>query len=234
MFYLVYKTTNNINGKIYIGVHKTKNINDNYFGSGVALKRAIKKYGKKNFTKEILHVFDNEEDMFNMESLLVNDEFVKETNSYNMVPGGKTTINYVNDLGLNLYGDNGNPQNLIHGTKRIELLKERGVWDEVRQKISEGVKRHNKEYGHRRIGRKHSEYTKEKIRKQKIGKNTGAENHQYGTKWIHNTDLEQSKRILKEDIIPNGWKLGRVVDFNMKKLPHNIKNIIAQQLITRK
>lgn len=51
----IYKTTNLINNKIYIGL-KTKSVNEseNYLGSGVVLKHAIKKYGKANFKKEIL------------------------------------------------------------------------------------------------------------------------------------------------------------------------------------
>lgn len=88
MNYIIYKLTNQINGKIYIGKHVTENINDGYFGSGYYLSRSVKKYGKENFKKEILFVFDNEEDMNAKEKELVNLEFVLRTDTYNLVLGG--------------------------------------------------------------------------------------------------------------------------------------------------
>jgi hypothetical protein len=96
-YYIVYKITNLINNKIYIGVHKTSNINDNYMGSGLLIRRAIKKYGIENFKKDILHTFDNEKDMYKAESKLVNEDFLKN-NVYNLTFGGLGSWNHVNKI----------------------------------------------------------------------------------------------------------------------------------------
>ena len=54
----IYKTTNIINDKIYIGqTKKTKEFSINYIGSGKLLKEAILEFGKNNFIKEILEDF---------------------------------------------------------------------------------------------------------------------------------------------------------------------------------
>lgn len=88
MKYTIYKITNNLNGMFYIGKHQTLNPNDSYFGSGTRIQRAIKKYGKQNFSKEILFIFDNEDDMNHKEIELVNEELIKDPKSYNIHLGG--------------------------------------------------------------------------------------------------------------------------------------------------
>ena len=77
-----------MNSKYYIGKHCTESLDDSYIGSGKILKLAVQKYGKTNFKREILHMFDNEEDMNDMEQLLVNDELVNDPMCYNIVGGG--------------------------------------------------------------------------------------------------------------------------------------------------
>lgn len=89
MHYIIYKTTNLINNKIYVGKHMTKNLNDAYMGSGLLIKKAIKKYGLKNFLKEILYSFSNEEEMNLKENQIVNNEFIKLSNTYNIALGGQ-------------------------------------------------------------------------------------------------------------------------------------------------
>jgi len=97
VFYTIYKITNTTNGKIYIGKHQTKDLNDGYMGSGKRLKRAISKYGIENFTKEILFTFDNETDMNAKEAELVTNEFCLREDTYNLCPGGKGGWGYLNN-----------------------------------------------------------------------------------------------------------------------------------------
>lgn len=104
MNYIVYKTTNLINSKIYIGVHYTNpDIFDGYIGCGVSKKdrkkkvkkgfpEAVRKYGYENFKRETLFVYpDTEEgklEAYAKEAELVNVEFIKKHDNYNLTVGG--------------------------------------------------------------------------------------------------------------------------------------------------
>ena len=94
--YLVYEITNKINGKTYIGCHRTKNVNDNYMGSGKIIKRSIAKNGIENFDKEILFDFNNSKGMFDKEVELIATLKPK----YNIHEGGMGGWEYINKLKL--------------------------------------------------------------------------------------------------------------------------------------
>lgn len=97
MFYTVYKTTNEINGKIYVGCHITKDPFDDYLGSGNILWKAIAKYGKENFTKDIIAICDSEEEMFQTEKMLVSEVFLKFFSTYNLKVGGQGGFDFINN-----------------------------------------------------------------------------------------------------------------------------------------
>lgn len=88
MFYYMYEIRNNLNGKIYVGVHKTNNMNDGYMGSGKIIKNAIKKHGIDNFTKVIIETFENSELMYAKEKQIVSEKFVDRNDTYNLAVGG--------------------------------------------------------------------------------------------------------------------------------------------------
>ena len=89
MYYTIYKITNTLNNRYYIGRHATKNIDDGYMGSGLGIINAIKKYGVENFTKEIIATAETTEALWDLEKEIVNEDVVKDPQSYNMAYGGK-------------------------------------------------------------------------------------------------------------------------------------------------
>jgi len=104
MNYIVYKTTNIINGKVYIGVHYTNpDIFDGYIGCGVTKKdkkkkvkkglpAAVRKYGYENFKRETLFIFPDTEEgrnaAYDKEAEIVDEKWVKSNKNYNIAIGG--------------------------------------------------------------------------------------------------------------------------------------------------
>lgn len=133
--YTIYKITNKINGKFYIGKHITDNLNDEYMGSGKLIRKAIEKYGKDNFTKEIIQICNTEHDMNVLESVLID---LDNKQSYNLQPGGKGGWNYINEMGLS------NTEEL----KKQKSIKMNEYWTEERRiEKSENMIAYNKDHG---------------------------------------------------------------------------------------
>lgn len=87
-YYIIYKTTNIVNDKIYIGIHYTSKLNDSYIGSGKLLKQEIKIIGREKFKKEILFIFYDKQTALLKEEELVTKEFCKREDTYNQIKGG--------------------------------------------------------------------------------------------------------------------------------------------------
>jgi group I intron endonuclease len=87
--HIVYITTNMKNCKMYIGVHRCVDLDDEYLGSGVNIKKAIVKYGKENFIRHVLFVYDNAEDAYKKEADIVGDFVVEGDEYYNLAHGGR-------------------------------------------------------------------------------------------------------------------------------------------------
>lgn len=211
VYYHIYQITNNVNGKIYIGKHKTKNLNDNYFGSGKLLKRAIEKHGKENFTKEILFTFDSEEELNTKEKELVTEEFCLREDTYNLCVGGQGGFSYVNREGLNQWPNKrGNATAILNGFK--------SKWDSdesfrslIRRNALKNLEQNRKNGLNGFRGKKHTEETKQRMSQTKSNQNTGPNNSQYGTCWITNGLV--NRKISKCDPIPEGFIRGRTMTF---------------------
>ncbi len=155
--YIVYKTTNLVNNKYYIGVHHVKGRNS-YLGSGKLLKQAINKYGKDKFKRETLFEYNDPDDAYNKEKELVTEDVVNDKMSYNLTLGGGKPPGY-SGKDHYLYGKRGK-EHPCYGTKRSL---------ETRLKMSRALK-----------GKKKSP---EHVRKMSIarkGKHKGEEHWNYG------------------------------------------------------
>jgi len=230
MIYLIYKITNRIDGKIYIGAHKTSKLDDGYMGSGKYLKSAQNKYGIENFEKEILEVFDNPETMFEMESILVNQEFVERSDTYNIKPGGEGGFDYINKNGLNnsnnnnIKANNGYKQKFTNVTGNEEwYLERKKLGSEAFRKMHQRRKtdsdfdlKFRDACSKSFKGKKHTEETKRKIGRTNSIHQTGEGNNQFGTMWIYSLTEKVSKKIKKEDFPQweaEGWGQGRKMKF---------------------
>lgn len=198
MFYLVYKITNLINGKFYIGAHKTKNKDDGYMGSGVLITRAIEKYGIENFKKEILFECSSIDEMYKKEYECV---ILDERLSYNMIPGGWGGFT----LETSIKGFKAAVR------KRSQLLKENPEFAKwVSERISEGLKRRSAEGKQNTFaGKTHTSETKRKIGIANSITQRGKNNSQFGTMWIYNPITLENRKIRKTESIPTGWFKGR-------------------------
>lgn len=97
MAYYVYKITNTKNGKWYIGKRKHETpYRDNYMGSGKLIKHAITKHGKECFVKEILAIFETNDEAALFEASLVTKEAIRNNMSYNMHEGGHGGFGHLN------------------------------------------------------------------------------------------------------------------------------------------
>lgn len=103
--YYLYEIKNLVNNKIYIGVHETYNLNDHYFGSGKILAQAISKYGKHNFTKRILCFTRDRDQAYEIEALIIDEKFVKDSNTYNIKKGGLGGLGWEHTRGKTVVKD---------------------------------------------------------------------------------------------------------------------------------
>ena len=216
--YLVYKTTNLVNGKIYIGKHETDNLDDGYLGSGILIQRAIKKYGEENFKREILFECSTREEMDAKEAELVNEEFLKRKDVYNIKLGGQGGWDYVVENRLNT-----NPKSNSIGAQAYvnRLRTDKNFRNEVIARWLSIVKKARMEHPEKFRtngfqGKHHTEETKTKMR-EKAKLRIGDKNGSFGTVWIYNESLERNKKVKKDKVdffLNLGWKVGRRMGFH--------------------
>ena len=208
-YYTVYRTQNIVNGHYYFGAHKTKNPYDKYLGSGLLLNRAIRKYGRNSFLKNVCFIFNTAEEAFEKEQELI-ATYREDPACYNIHEGGQGGFDYINQkVPLEVRQQR---QSIIG--KQNKGKKYRPMSEEARSNISEAQQRRFQRDGYRtgwhhteesrRLqstkakGRVMSEQTRDLLRTKVIGR-----------KWYNNGQI--SKRFSPNALVPNGFILGRLM-----------------------
>lgn len=220
MVYTVYKTTNKITGRYYFGMHKTADPNDDYLGSGLVVKRAIKKYKVENFIKEVLFIFDELQSALEQETRLI-EEHISDPLCYNIHEGGFGGFDRINVRGLNNKNDN----HKAATEARLQKMKDD---PEFHARMVEASKkgaakaRKNPKFGAVDLdalrlksvaawtGQKHSEVSKKKMSES----HQGTKNHFFGRRWMHYSGIG-NKPVKADEIdihIIMGWIFGRVAE----------------------
>lgn len=121
----VYRITNLINNKKYIGKHSSETIENSYYGSGIAVKQAIKKHGKCNFKKEIICICENEKELNEKEIFYIEIENTYNF-GYNMTKGGEGMLGYKPSKETIKKASDGRKEHYKNNPEAILKIKERG------------------------------------------------------------------------------------------------------------
>ena len=157
MIGFIYKTTCLVNGKIYIGKHEGSE-SDNYLGSGTVFEFALKKYGRKNFKREILRRCETLHELRIWEHVFIKKYRAQDPSiGYNKADGDVNTSEY-------------NPAKLPEVREKMLIKNRQTTRDpEYRKRHSEIMKEYYKTHPATFTGKHHSEKTKEKIRQKRLG-----------------------------------------------------------------
>lgn len=209
-YHLLYKTTNLINGRFYIGIHSTRILEDGYLGSGKRISNEIKKYGKENFKREILEYCIDRITLASKEKEIVTEDLRRQELCLNLANGGEAWDGVNSNKNENYYQirkENGrtssrkNWNNLeyIENFKRIS--SERSKLQHLEKKL----------FVPTFAGNNHSKEAKNEIGRKNAITQLGKQNSQFGKCWVYH-ELIGSKTIKKEllpEYLEQGWIKGR-------------------------
>ena len=226
----VYKTTNNLNGDYYYGVHSTNNLDDGYLGSGRRITRSINKYGESNFTREIVQYFSNVKNAYSLERAIVTSELLLDNHCLNIAIGGNGGNTYagftdeeLKDVGIKISkankGKKLGPFTEEHKQK-LRVPKSEEHKQKMRDNHADFTGKNNPMYGknaedymtleavqqkRQRQSTSIKEYYKNPENRKKCGKGS------LGKKCINNGNI--NKLVYSSELelfLNNGWQLGRL------------------------
>ena len=189
-YHYIYKTTNLVNNKFYIGMHSTSNLEDGYIGSGKKLWYSIRKYGRENFKMEILEFLPDRSSLKEREKELVNESLLQDPLCMNLAQGGQGGFinqdsqrkrSIAGNIGLlKKYNEDDDFRNKMIDTRNTNLHSRESINKACNTKLAKTGSKNGWE------GKKHSIETIEKFREIRKLSSKGEKNSQFGTCWITN------------------------------------------------
>jgi len=203
-FHYIYKITRD-DGKYYIGMHSTDDLDDDYFGSGKLITRSIKKHGIEKHSKEILEFLDSRGELKIRERVIVNEETIADPMCMNLQLGGFGGL--INEKHAEAFHKGGHKamvkslsaeQRSARSVKANATRKENGNfqpwWPQAAAEAARFSEKRKATFAER-------------------GHMQGEKNSQFGTCWV--TDGVKPVKIKKEQLdeyLAKGFKRGRMLD----------------------
>jgi hypothetical protein len=199
----LYKTICDITKRWYIGMHSTSKLDDGYMGSGKRLRYSIRKHGVDNHTKEILEYYDTRELLVEAEVKAITSDMIKDNDCMNLTEGGSGGhgARFLTKEQLIKGGINTQRK---YKTEYVEWRKKGGI-NNITKNGYKALLDNRGDW----TGKKHSEETLKKMSESSKGNGKGETNSQFGKCWI--TNEVESKKIMRGDTIPDGFRLGRTM-----------------------
>jgi hypothetical protein len=186
-------------------------------GSGKHIKRSIEKYGKENFHREILCFTETYSEAFEIEELIVDQDFLDSPTTYNMKLGGRGGFDHIeltpeesqkrasvggsraSAMGLGIHDPKYTEDRILWSKRSIESqrITGTGMFDPINRALG--------------CNAALTETAREKRKEtfSEILHQQGERNSQFGTMWIYNLENFESMKINKTDTIPDGFAKGR-------------------------
>jgi len=231
--YIIYETLCLVNFKIYVGQHDTS-ADDGYLGSGKWFKRALKKYGKENFVREIIEFCTssdvNEKEIYWIDKLSATNPNI----GYNFDKGGSggNKVNWTEEkrkeMSEKLSGENNPMFRKTHSKESITKMSECKIKDknpmfgvlmseDRKKEMSEKRKGKNNPF----YGKKHTEESKHKISEGNIGKKISEKSLEK----LKIYNAKKSKKVkINNEIFNSIMEASRILKINRKTIIYRIKS----------
>lgn len=242
-----YKISNLVNGKYYYGIHSTNNLDDGYLGSGRTVIKAVNKYGRENFTKEIIADYPTRKEASDHERRVVTLYITTLDECYNIRCGGdnenihsQDTKNKLSIIGSSKTGSLNSFYGKTHSTETIEHMRNIKLHTtaslETRHKLSESLKKANhpckiKGIGNPLYGHKHTSEFCENIKIRQSGKSNSFYGKSHSLEFkerLRDTCPHTKSCLIKGTLYKSTKEACRILDIKNSTMRHRLKSTLEK------